>query len=106
LHPDIQKSLAKSEHPEIHAANFLHNNPHFEINDENANKLVNHKYSSVRRKVAQLPEYAGKLVNDGHPDVRSIVAQHPEHAGKLVNDRVTYVKTLARKTLEKNDKLG
>ena len=87
LHPDIQKSLAKSEHPEIQAANLLHKNSHFKINDETVNNLVNHKHPSVRRKVAQLPEHAGKLVNDEDSSVRMEVAQHPEHAGKLVNDK-------------------
>ena len=92
LHPDIQKSLAKSEHPEIQVANLMHKNPHFEINDENVNKLVNHKNPSVRVEVAKHPEHAGKLVNDGHPSVRREVARHPEHAGKLVNDENSSVR--------------
>ena len=84
LHPDIQKSLAKSEHPEIQAANLLHYNLHFKINDKNINNLV--KYDNVI--------------------VRGEVAQHPKYAGKLVNDEDSYIRKLARETLEKNDKLG
>ena len=92
LHPVIQKSLAKSDHPEIQAANFLHNNPHFKINDENINKLVNHKNPSVREEVARHPKYAGKLVGDEDPSVLRAVAYHPEHAGKLVNHKHPYVR--------------
>ena len=106
LHPDVRESLAKSKNPEIQAANLLHNNPHFKMNDEIANNLVNHKHISVRRKVAQLPEYAGKLVGDKDPLVRREVAQHPEHAGKLVNDEHPYVRESARETLRKHGKLG
>jgi hypothetical protein len=80
LHPDIQESLAKSKHSEIQAANVLHNNPHFEINDENVNNLVNHKNILVRLEVAQLPKYAGKLVNDENPSI-SKLARHTH--GKL-----------------------
>jgi hypothetical protein len=105
LHPDIQKSLAKSEHPEIQVANLMHKNPHFEINDENVNKLVNHKNPSVRVEVAKHPEHAGKLVNDGHPSVRVEVAKHPEHAGKLVNDENPSVRVEVAKHPEHAGKL-
>ena len=91
LHPDIQESLAKSEHPEIQTANLLHNNPHFKMNDENVKNLVNHKHSYVREVVAQRPEYAGELVGDEDATVRSLVAEHPEHADKLVGDKNSYV---------------
>ena len=91
LHPDIQKSLSKSEHPEIQVANLMHTNPHFKINDKNVNNLVKHENSFARREVAQHPEYAGKLVNDKNSSVREVVAKHPEHAGKLVNDKNPYV---------------
>ena len=106
LHPDIRKSLAKSEHPEIQTANLLHNNPHFKMNDENVKNLVNHKHSYVREVVAQHPKYAGKLVNDEDATVRSLVAEHPEHADKLVNDENSYVRTIARMTLRQHGKLG
>ena len=92
LHPDIQKSLAKSEHPEIQDANLLHWNPHFKINDKNVNRLVIHENPSVREAVAQHPKYAGKLVNDEVPFVRQTVAQHPEHADKLINDEYPNVR--------------
>jgi len=82
LHPDIQKSLAKSEHPEIQAANLLHYNLHFKINDENVKNLVIHK----------------------NPDVRGEVAQRPKYAGKLVDDEDSSVRRIARKTLEKHGK--
>jgi len=72
LHPDVQESLAKSEHSEIQAANLLHKNPHFEINDENVNNLVNHKNILVRLEVAQHPKYAGKLVNDENPSISKL----------------------------------
>lgn len=72
LHPDIQKSLAKSKHSEIQAANLLHKNPHFEINDENVDSLVNHKNILVRLEVAQHPKYAGKLVNDENPSISKL----------------------------------
>lgn len=101
LHPDIQKSLAKSEHPEIQTANLLHKNPHFKINDENVNNLVNNENSSVRREVARHPEHAGKLVNDENSSVRKAVASHPEHAGKLANDEHPFVRREARETLER-----
>jgi len=94
LHPDIQKSLAKSEHPEIQAANLLRRNPHFEINDENVKNFVINKHPYVREAVAQHPEHAGKLVNDEHPYVREAVARHPEHAGKLVNDKDSRVREI------------
>ena len=106
LHPDIQKSLAKSEHPEIQAANLLHYNLHFKINDENVKNLVIHKNPDVRGEVAQRPKYAGKLVDDEDATVRSLVAEHPEHADKLVGDENSYVRRIARKTLEKHGKLG
>ena len=92
LHPDIQKSLSKSEHPEIQVANLMHTNPHFKINDKNVNNLVKHKNSFVRREVARHPEHAGKLVNDKDSSVRMAVAKHPEHAGKLVNDKNSFVR--------------
>ena len=106
LHPDIQKSLAKSEHPEIQAANLSHENPYFKINDENVNNLVIHGNIFARHKVAKRPEYAGELVKDKHPYVRKAVARHPEHAGKLVNDKDPTVREIASETLRKNNKLG
>jgi len=106
LHPDIRKSLAKSEHPEIQTANLLHNNPHFKMNDENVKNLVNHKHSYVREVVAQRPEYAGELVGDEDATVRSLVAEHPEHADKLVGDENSYVRTIARMTLRQHGRLG
>jgi len=101
LHPDIQKSLAKSEHPEIQVANLLHKNPHFKLNDENVNNLVDHGNVSVRRKVARYPEHAGKLANDKSTFVRMEVARHPEHAGKLVNDKDPFVQMVASGTLKR-----
>jgi len=106
LHPDIQKSLAKSEHPEIQAANLLHHNPHFKINDENVKNLVKHKNKFVRVEVAKHPEHAGKLVNDEHPYVRLEVALHPKYAAELVKDKHPYVRETASEVLEKHGKLG
>jgi len=83
LHSDIQKSLAKSKHPEILAANLSHENPYFKINDENVNKLVIHGNIFARHKVAKRPEYAGELVNDEDPTVREIASETLRKHGKL-----------------------
>jgi hypothetical protein len=98
LHPDIQKSLAKSKHSEIQAANVLHNNPHFKVNDENVNSLVKHEHASVRKAVAKDPKYAGKLVGDEDPDVREAVAgSSSKHAGELVGDKDAHVRAAVAK---------
>lgn len=98
LHPDIQESLAKSKHSEIQAANVLHNNPHFEINDENVDSLVKHEHASVRKAVARDPKYAGELVGDEDPDVREVVAgSSSEHAGELVDDKDAHVRVAVAK---------
>ena len=100
LHPDIQKSLAKSKHSEIQTANALHGNPRFEINDENVNSLVKHKDASVRKAVARDPKHADKLVGDEDPLVREVVASHPEHAGKLAKDEHMFVLSTVAKHLK------
>ena len=106
LHPDIQKSLAKSKHSEIQTANVLHGNPRFEINDENVNSLVKHKHASVRKAVARDPKYAGELVGDEDPDVREVVAgSSSEHAGELVDDKDAHVRVAVAKRPEHAGKL-
>ena len=86
VHPDIAKSLAKSDHPEIVKLNLLKNNSNFNLKPEQANELVNNSSRNIRAAIAKYPEYAGKLINDRDVYIRAAVAEHPEHAGKLVND--------------------
>jgi hypothetical protein len=72
LHPDIQKSLAKSNHPEIQKANILFQNRH--ITPEHINQALNHKDWIVRSKAVLhpnvQPEHVEKALKDENPQVR------------------------------------
>lgn len=126
LHPDIQRSIAASEHPDIEHANMVFRNPEFEMTDERAQKYVNHPQWLLRMRVAaKAPglfvndsdpyvrgmvagnkEHAGKLIDDEDSDVREIVAGHPEYAEKLMKDTDSRVRAaVARRHPEHADKL-
>ena len=105
IHPDIAKSLAKSDHPEINGLNVIEKNPNFSLMPEKAEKMLKSS-TAVRSALANnYSEYAGRLINDEDPRVREIVAKYPEHAEKLVNDPDNFIRRLVAKHPEHAGKL-
>jgi hypothetical protein len=92
VHPDIQKSLAESDHPEIQKANLRWGNPH--LSSKHLNNAINSKDRDIRWDVAKHPnatsDHINKLLDDKYANVRSVAARHtnatPEHISKALGD--------------------
>lgn len=98
IHPDILKSLAKSNHPEINKINAAFGNPHKEPDKS----LITSNLDDVRRGIAEhYPHLAHHFINDPNWAVRLRVAYHSEHAQKLANDPNELVRKAASETLSK-----
>lgn len=105
LHPDIQREMARSEHPEIQKAGVLFNNPHTtpehiskamddensivsekalahpNVNAENISKALDSRYEKIRKKAIShpivTPENISKALNDIDKGVRRQAIRHP-----------------------------
>ena len=103
VHPDIQKEMAKSEHPEIQKANIIFNNPH--VTPEQITKALDDKDVIVRERAIQhsnvTPEQITKALDDKNAGVRDRAIKHPnvtpEHISKALNDNNRFVRQEAIK---------
>ena len=79
VHPDIQKEMGKSNHPEVQKANAIFDNPHAKS------------------------EHISNALEDIDPRIRSKAIQHPnvtkEHITKALDDSMYDIRKVAEKKL-------
>jgi HEAT repeat protein len=105
VHPDIAKSLSKSNHPKIIKANFLFKNPN--IKPEHITKALDDEDEYVRLaavkhpKFGTHPDHITKALDDEDEYVREAAVKHPnatpDHITKALDDEDEYVRLAAVK---------